>query len=449
LRGRRRDWALETRPTESRHVWRTLAWQISIAATVIIPLLIDWQGADSFRLPKQAAFDGFSIAVLAVIAIAAILGKVTRQDAPAFGWYYIALASWTIVTVVAASQQVLAMHAVLSIFGGMAITAVVSLEKDRPLRSVFALLIPASLNGILYVLQELRIWNPFIRLDEFIAQTAGIGRDWRKEIHAMSTALLGNPSDVAGFFLPVVLAVAALAVTDRRRRPIFLALAVLVAGLVVNTRSLTTVFAMIAALFVLATLISRKAFVAAVTVSLCGAALLLFYGPLRSKLRDAAEDWKAQRYGRLFTSRLPAFAAAWEMIADHPVAGVGPGCFKFDYFDYKLRAETRHPWMLDSEARQGNFAEVHNDHLQVSAEMGIPGYFLFLAGLALLGSCSFKRRPNDALRDARAEFSRLCSLPLAVSFAVLAIGQFPLELPAVLIGFLYLAGLNIAWSDPR
>jgi len=412
-----------------------------------VPLVVDPRGFDPFRLPKEIAFNAAGIAVLAILAVAAILGRIHCADFPPFAWYYVIVAGWTAITVATATEHTLALHAALAIFGGMAFIATISAEPLRTVNSVFVLLVPAVLNGGLYVLQELRIWNPAISTKEFIAQMAASGKDWREEIHSTSTAFLGNPTDVAAFLIPTVIAFASLAVADRKRRPIFLAIAVVFAILMVSTRILTAVFAMIAMLFVLATLITRKSTLIALAVGICGGAFLFLYPPLRTKIHDTANDIRARRYGHILSSRLPAFLAAWEMIADHKLIGIGPGCFSYQYFDYKLKAEGRHAWMLDSEARSINFAEAHNDHLQVAAEMGVPGYLLFLTGLALLASGSF-RRAAPADPDVRTEFSRLCSLPLAVGFAIFAAAQFPLRLPAAMIGFLFLAGLAIAWRKP-
>ena len=95
-----------------------------------------------------------------------------------------------------------------------------------------------------------------------------------------------------------------------------------------------------------------------------------------------------------------------------------------------------------------NFAETHNDHLQVLAETGLPGYALLLAGVLLLAFPGSRRHKRNAKGGTRVEqtLARNLRLPLATAFVVLALGQFPLQLAAPRFEFLMLAGLCIAWD---
>ena len=133
------------------------------------------------------------------------------------------------------------------------------------------------------------------------------------------------------------------------------------------------------------------------------------------------------------------------MFRDRPLTGVGPGCFAWQYMPYKVRAELAYPPLRTAFLRGTNFGEVHNDHLQLLAEEGAVAYGLSLAALVILSAISLRRRQRDTT-DARYEFARLLALPLAVTFFVLALGQFPLELTAVISQFLFFAALCVGWS---
>jgi O-antigen ligase len=129
------------------------------------------------------------------------------------------------------------------------------------------------------------------------------------------------------------------------------------------------------------------------------------------------------------------------MFLERPLVGVGPGGFSARYMDYKLRADEEHPqWIREYNA---SFGETHNDHLQVLAETGFPGYAIFLTALALLASRSFLRGPP---RDERERFGRMFALPATVALGVLALAQFPLQLTAPMVTLIYLSALCFTWT---
>src|SRR5262249_37710262 len=104
--------------------------------------------------------------------------------------------------------------------------------------------------------------------------------------------------------------------------------------------------------------------------------------------------------------------------------GVGPGCYRYEFYDYKIRVEDKHRSLTLASTRAGQFGEAHNDHLQTMAQTGLPGYLLLLAAGGLAARSSFsRRRPSIEGR-----FARLAALPLVVGFMVNAMPQFPLEL---------------------
>ena len=255
---------------------------------------------------------------------------------------------------------------------------------------------------------------------------------------------------VGSYLVPVLVVAVALGYTSARAKIVaWITAAVLLLAILMS--SVTAIFAAVAALCLLLLLYSpRHALIGTVVVGILSIAVISTYAPMRSRVKTIRSMAAQHDYDAMLTSRLTAFAAAWEMARSHPVAGVGPGCFAPNYFKYKLGAERQHPALLLSYSRTFNFSEVHNDHLQILAENGIVGYVLFAAVLVLVSCQSFRGlAPHRIGSDDRRKFVHLAALPLATAFAVLAMAQFPLRLPASLLTFVFIAAVIAAWSGRR
>jgi hypothetical protein len=142
--------------------------------------------------------------------------------------------------------------------------------------------------------------------------------------------------------------------------------------------------------------------------------------------------------------RIMPAATAVEMFLDRPLVGIGPGSFSALYMSYKREIDEKYPQWL--RLANESFGQAHNDHLQILAETGLPGYLMFVAALVLLARVSFRR--NDAVdaTDLKAQFARIFAFPAVACFAVLAVAQFPLQLTAPTVPALYLAALCFAWT---
>ena len=424
---------------------------IALAGVIFVPLTIDLKGLDVFRPPKEIAFLFVSIALLALLGIGAVLGHLQRADLPPYWQLYVVILGWVSLCTAASDRPLLSVRSLLMTAGGLALAAVVSsVGRYKPLRWLGILLVPAVINGALYAVQESGLWNPFMTKQQFAVFIAGSGRDAAVEIHGMSTGLLGNPTDVAGFLLPPALSLFALALVFRGRRRLAAVVGALVLfALVVSTQILTAMIALLAGVAAAAFSATRGKMRFALMVGALGcAAAIALSGPVRTKIIQNVSDLGHHRYDRILTGRMPPFVAAFEMAREHKFLGVGPGCFAYRYLDYKSRAEQAHPWLINSPAGEVNFGAVHSDHLQIAAEEGIPGYLLFLVSLGVIAAGSFRKPTTEPQNpDLRHRFSQVASLPVAVCFAVLAVTQFPLELPSVVIGFIYLAALTISWKE--
>jgi O-antigen ligase len=139
--------------------------------------------------------------------------------------------------------------------------------------------------------------------------------------------------------------------------------------------------------------------------------------------------------------RLPAYAVAWDMFRERPLLGVGPGSYRALYMPYKIQLDVRRPeWIR---VGHQSFGQAHNDHLQILAETGLPGYLLFLGALVFLARLSFAR---SGLDTPNAQFATTFAFPAAVAFFVLALAHFPMQLTSNLVPAAYLAALCISWK---
>jgi O-antigen ligase len=143
----------------------------------------------------------------------------------------------------------------------------------------------------------------------------------------------------------------------------------------------------------------------------------------------------------LTSYRPPAVMVAVDMFRERPLLGVGPGNYEARYMRYKLAVDERFPqWIRPMNA---NFGEAHNDHVQLLAEAGLPGYLLYLGALASVASISFRRR---RAQSQRAEFARIFALPAVVGFSVVGLAQFPLYLTVVTSAAIFASALAHVWS---
>ena len=389
------------------------------------------QGDEAFRLPKELAFRAEAILLL-VAAVFWITARQRTWTIPRGAELIVAAAAlaWTIVTLAFSTNRMLSLDSLITVVA--AIVIFIATRMAAPSLSLIAidvLMIPACINAALVILQELKLWTP-LRL------TISGG-------HYASVGLLGNANDVGTFLAPPALAAVVMAVTSGgKRRWIYAAIALLLGGGIVASATRTAVVTLVASLVVFGVLHSRRSAIAVV------AALVVLALPLCSRstgigrsLRELAQAARNRDYQRLTSERIVPFLAALDMVRDHPLLGVGPGCFKYNYMDYRVGLAAHygdsltHGWPM-------NWGEVHNDHLQVASETGLPGYALFLGALAVFAG-SRRRAPAQT---PEATFARTLRWPLAAGVFVLCLAQFPLEVAAPRLLLLTLGALCVAWD---
>jgi putative inorganic carbon (HCO3(-)) transporter len=416
-----RDWI-------SRVLWAALL--IAIAAT---PLLYAPAARNVFRLPKTLFFQGAMLVVGgsagAWMLLRSETGRRLRERRTP-----ILLASgavlWTAIVSMAAVQPELARFAPLTVTAYAVLFTLTLVLARGIVLPLLALLLPAAVNAAIVVLQALRVWSPMLMPDE-------PGR-----LHVIG--LLGNPDYIGVYLIVPCIAALAAAFAFRRYRLLFSALFALLLAGIFFAQSVTAIGAIAGTLVVFGLLVRSR--VLRLTVAAMAAILvtaIVSYGPTRTRAFTMLDHLRQGQFSEFSSYRLPAFAVAVDMFRERPLLGVGPGGYEAKYMSYKIANDERYPeWISLGNA---NFGEVHNDHLQLLAEAGLPGYALFVAALALLASLSFRRRRD--VEEERHAYVRLFSLPAAFAFAVITLAQFPLYLTECAATAVFAAGLAFAWSE--
>lgn len=408
-------------------------WAAVLVTLAVTPLVFSTAMRDVYRLPKTLFFQAAVLFIGASILLWSAFRTGLAERAGRHRTVLILAATalaWTAIVTMTAQNPVVASHAPLTMFCyAVFFSAALLFARRTPGLVLVALLVPALLNVVVLILQWRTIWSPVPH-----------STTMRRLTH---TALQGNP-DPAGMYLmiPAIAAVAA-TIAFRRWRPVLAAAsAFLLIGLLL-TESIT-VFVMLASVFVAFMVVvpSRRVRFAMLAMILLGVAVLGLYRPTRMRLTHTAHWMAKGNFQQVTSNRLPGWAAAWTMFAGHPLTGVGPGGYAAKYMSYKLAGDERHPEWI----RFGNFnfGEAHNDHLQLLAEAGLPGYALFLA---FGGTVALLSRRAQGRSDECARFVRFFAFPAATGFAVAALAQFPMHLTATSSVAIFAAALCHAWGN--
>ncbi len=402
-----------------------------LAAGTLVIAVVFSGGTNAFRLPKELVFRAEAVVLLALGALwaTATNRRWTFRKRPEYLLAAIILA-WTLITVATSTNRQLSVDSLITVAAAIVIFIATSLAAQIvSLVAVDVLMAGCCINAVIVILQELKIWTPFP--PSSLTAT-----------HYGSVALLGNANDVGTYLVAPALAAVVLAVTASRwRRAIYVLIAALLIAGVVASATRTALFALVAGLVVFGIVHSRVAAAATVAILIAlGVVILSPSTTIGRGLRDLGAAAVHRDYETLFSERLLPFLTAADMTRDHPLLGVGPGCFKYHFMRYRVALPARHPggW---TRGYPMNWGEVHNDHLQVAAETGLPGYALFLGAIAL---CAGKRRTIAS--TAEAAFARALRWPLATLIFVLCLAQFPLELAAPRLMLLTIGALCLTWD---
>lgn len=405
---------------------------IVLAAGMLVVPTIFTSGVDRFRLPKELVFRGEAITLLAL----AVFWVTSKTHTWKFGKrpeFFVAAAilCWTLITVAASTNRQLSADSLITIVAAIVIFVATCLAAQiTPLVAVDVLMIGCCVNAAVVILQELKIWTPFPSLPD-------------STTHYGSVGLLGNTNDVGTFLAGPALAAIVLGVTaSGRRRWAYAAISILLVAGLAASGTRTALVALVAALIVFALGHSRGAALAVGAILVALALVVLSPSTTLGRgARQLATAATHHDYQHLFSERLLPFLTAIDMTRDHPLVGVGPGCFKYHYMAYRVALFRKYPgdW---THGYPMNWGEVHNDHLQAAAETGLPGYVLFLAAIAVCAG----RRHRGVATPPEARFARALRWPLATVIFMICLGQFPMELAAPRLMLLTLGALCITWD---
>ena len=409
---------------------------IAAAAGLVVVAFAFAPGLEMFRTAKEAAFrtqalvSAFALATAVAFGGAERLREMLRDRA--ITALVVAALVWTAIATLASGQRALSLDAFATVVCSLLLfVAVWYIAPQFPPAALLVLVPTAAINTALAALQEYGIWNPF----EFARELPA---------HLTATALIGNPNDIGGYLAlcTVVLLAISPFVPGRLR---WLALCGGVAAFigVVVSQTRTAILALAATAFFVALRRSRKLAFAIVGAMLL-ALLLAYYVNLGVLTRLAhVPGYLARGHWNLVLSdRLPAFTAAAAMFADHPLLGVGPGAYKYFYLSYRVRLIDKYPESIMGTAGV-NFAEVHNDHLQLLAETGLPGYALFIAACVVL---ALRARQTEELPGDRARLASQLAPALVITVGMLALAFFPLQIASTRHLLITISALAAGWS---
>jgi O-antigen ligase len=405
---------------------------ILAAGALTIPILYSG-GLDVFNLPKELAFRAEAIALLAAGVLWATSAHRTwslRGSRRAIILAAVVVA-WAAITTLTSTNRPLSADSLITVAAAAVIFVATAIAaQTMPIVAVDILMAGACLNVVMVILQELKIWSPFVHA----AYVSG---------HYESVGFLGNANYVGTYLaMPALAAIVLAVVATGKRRWIYAAIAaLLIAGIAVSATR-TAIGALVAGLAMLSLRSRRAALAMAAALAVVALLTLSPRTALGERVRDFIDAASKRDYERLFSERLLPALAAIDMTRDHPLLGVGPGCFRFHFMAYRLRLDQHYPknW---TRGYPGNWSAAHNDHLQVAAETGLPGYALFLAVIGL--GAGFRRQTQP--KNLEGSFARALRWPLAVLFLVLCLAQFPLELAAPRLMLITLGALCMTWDD--
>ncbi len=422
-------------PSIERWTRRAVVWGVFAILVVVSP-----SGRDTFRLPKDLVLRAEGIVLVALAVAGLIVGSLSIRRFPLkHPTMILALAAvaWALVSTATSTSIALSVISLWTILpAAIFFIATFLVARGRPIALIHPLVVGGVINALLYLSQDFGIWNPF----PFTSAFAG---------HNASSGLLGNANDVGNALLPIAVAAAALAFAATRHRALYGVAAVILCLTLVVSAAVAAISALFAAVLALSLVYDRKKtlpVILALVIAAGGG--VAFWPPLQIRLQGTIEAVKSGRADDLLSGRLSAWLSAARMFADHPVTGIGPGTFGWQYYAYKLKVtEERPDRFVQSAAARYNFEEAHSDHLELLAETGLPGYAIFLASIVVLGGGSRRKRGErpEATDEVTARFVQLAQLPLATSLFVVAIAQYPLQLASSLAANLYVIALCAAW----
>ena len=396
----------EPAPTASGWVVTACGLLFAAVEVIVIP------GASSpFRLPKEALALGGLAAIGAVVCLLrARTFELPRGPLTAVVVALPALAAASALWA-ASPRMALASAAATAVW---ATAAVALAHLDRPARRLIAIWTSFGVLASALAMVAERLGSPLLEVEP-------VGSASRLQL----TGLTGNPADLAlAAVLLLPLLVSALVRAHPAGRRWLLPVALAVASLA--TRTLTAAIAVAAIVVVIAFVTPSRRLRVAVAVAALVAVVVVPFTPLGARLAASAKRLAHGDLYDLFSARADGWTAAAEMIAEHPVLGVGAGNFDRAFYPARVAWLAARGEVGQRGELATHFEWAHCEPLQVIAELGIAGW-LWLAGLAAALVWHWRRIDGPLLA-----VSTCAVVPFALIHypARLAVGSVPLTLIA-------------------
>lgn len=189
-----------------------------------------------------------------------------------------------------------------------------------------------------------------------------------------------NPNHLAAYLSCLTILLLSKIILDKSfRNALWLKIPIIVLFVVVLllTRSRGGILSLTGGLILITALIKRARKKALMGLVLCIILLILIPNPFINRIKDIQET-DIYAY-----SRLSMWTSAARMIKDHPLFGVGLGNFR--YFTQRYAFPVEGAWARY--AKVANYA--HNEPLQLTAELGIPGMIFFLLSILTIINLTF------------------------------------------------------------
>lgn len=416
---------------------RVAAWVI-VALFFVTPLILSTDLKEGFRLPQGLAGGWLGLASLLAASFVVRDASSTSLRAPAL-WRQPAVRALAPLAAVVAAGALTTSHpahfraAFIDFAIGIACVIGWSLALGAPaLRWLLVWTIPPA--AIVAALGVDQAFGWFGTLDwlHIQAPTARL----------RITSTVGNPGDLAGLLvLPSLIAVEEIAGASTRRRVLLAAALIVMTAALIVTATLAAVAALALglAIWTLPRLWRRErrrrmaVLLAGALVLVLAIAGLAVSTPLRARVGEKVMQLASGDLNAVLTGRLDGWRAAWAMMRDEPVTGVGQGAFRAAYADTRLTLQAQGVTFL-AEQQQVVMATPHNEALSVAAEQGVPG-LLALAWAIWQVVASAARIGQDGGSRRTLAWCGLAAL------GVLSLVSFPLHVPAIAWPWL----LFLAW----
>ncbi|MBE3128638.1 MAG: O-antigen ligase family protein [Actinobacteria bacterium] len=146
-------------------------------------------------------------------------------------------------------------------------------------------------------------------------------------------------------------------------------------------------------------------------------------------------------------TRLLIWKNTLNMIKDHPWLGSGIGTFKLKYQNYQADYLQENPGEIKYWIKAG---EAHNEYLQIWAELGIIGLFLFLIIIYFFYDSIIKflnEEEKDNVKDNKENKIIVVGMLTGITcFLIHALFSFPLHVPALGAAFFMMFGLTLRFT---